>query len=105
MSQVGAIDPAAPLELPTDEPWWQRVDAGPAYLLLVALLATVAGWVPGRTIVPSPTSHDERRQTIATTDVPWAVFAGHEWRKGNVPLWNPHQGLGVPLVGDNETGI
>lgn len=105
MTQAGAVDSVAVPDVPMDEPWWRRMDAGPAYLLLVALLATVAGWIPGRTIVPSATSHDPRRQEIATTDVPWAVFAGHAWGKGNVPVWNPHQGLGVPLVGDNETGI
>ncbi len=32
---------------------------------------------------------------------PWAEFAGAELRAGRLPLWNPHQDGGVPLLGNS----
>jgi len=36
---------------------------------------------------------------------PWAEFAGSELRAGRLPLWNPHQDGGVPLLGNAQSAL
>ena len=36
---------------------------------------------------------------------PWAEFAGSELRAGRLPLWNPHQDGGVPLLGNGVSAL
>jgi hypothetical protein len=36
---------------------------------------------------------------------PWAAFAGSELRAGRLPLWNPHQDGGVPLLGNAQSAL
>ena len=37
--------------------------------------------------------------------VPWLDFARAELRAGRLPLWNPHQSGGVPLLGNGESAL
>ena len=36
---------------------------------------------------------------------PWVEFAGSELRAGRLPLWNPHQDGGVPLLGNGQSAL
>ena len=36
---------------------------------------------------------------------PWAEFAGSELRAGRLPLWNPHQDGGVPLLANAQSAL
>jgi hypothetical protein len=49
-------------------------------------------------------------QTPALSDpvwqfVPWLLFARGELAAGRLPLWNPHQGGGVPLLGNGQSAL
>lgn len=37
--------------------------------------------------------------------VPWLTFARSELAAGRLPLWNPHQDGGVPLLGNAQSGV
>ena len=37
--------------------------------------------------------------------VPWLSFARRELRAGRIPLWNPHQDGGVPLLGNSISAL
>ncbi|HKC24169.1 MAG TPA: hypothetical protein VKF32_05480 [Thermoanaerobaculia bacterium] len=37
--------------------------------------------------------------------VPWIELARHELRAGRLPLWNPHQDGGVPLLGNAQSAL
>lgn len=37
--------------------------------------------------------------------VPWLELAGRELRAGRLPLWNPHQDGGVPLLGNAQSAL
>lgn len=37
--------------------------------------------------------------------VPWLEFARKELLRGRLPLWNPHQDGGVPLLGNAQSGL
>lgn len=37
--------------------------------------------------------------------VPWIEFARAELRSGRLPLWNPHQDGGVPLLGNSQSAL
>jgi hypothetical protein len=37
--------------------------------------------------------------------VPWLALARHELRAGRLPLWNPHQDGGVPLLGNGQSAL
>jgi hypothetical protein len=37
--------------------------------------------------------------------VPWLSFARRELRAGRIPLWNPHQDGGVPLLGNSSSAL
>jgi hypothetical protein len=37
--------------------------------------------------------------------VPWLTFANRELAAGRLPLWNPHQDGGVPLLGNAQSGF
>ncbi|MGA2500252.1 MAG: hypothetical protein ABSH20_21130 [Tepidisphaeraceae bacterium] len=80
-------------------------DAGPAWILLLALLATIAGWIPGRTMLPNPETADATGSGCLNTVAPSTVFAGECLRYGRLPLWNPQQPFGGgPLLGNGEVG-
>ena len=54
---------------------------------------------------------DERRiQSPALSDpvwqfVPWLRLARRELAQGRLPLWNPHQDGGVPLLGNGQSAL
>ncbi len=81
-----------------------RFDVGPLWILLLALIATLAGWIPGRTLLPDPTSQDPAKSRMTNAIAPSAAFAAESLRQGRLPLWNPHQGSGGPLLGNGEVG-
>ena len=32
-------------------------------------------------------------------------YAAQRLKAGEIPLWNPNEGLGAPVIGDGETGV
>jgi len=49
-------------------------------------------------------------QTLYLTDLTWVHYPGHiftatEWLAGRVPLWDPYQNLGLPLLADWQVGV
>ncbi len=80
-------------------------DAGPLWILLLALLATIAGWIPGRTLLPDPASSDPVKSQMANQVAPSTIIAADCLRNGRLPLWNPKQQTGGgPLLGNGEVG-
>lgn len=58
----------------------------------------------------APTLHAEELQAEQLTDpvwqfVPWLQFARRELLAGHLPLWNPHQDGGVPLLGNGQSAL
>lgn len=37
--------------------------------------------------------------------VPWTRQAGAEYAREEIPLWNPHQGFGAPLLANAQSGV
>lgn len=49
-------------------------------------------------------------QTLYLTDLTWVHYPGHifaaeEWLAGRVPLWDPYQNTGLPLLADLQVGV
>jgi len=42
---------------------------------------------------------------IANEMEPWQRYIGKTYQAGAIPLWNPHQGLGVPLHANGNAGV
>ncbi|OGG01340.1 hypothetical protein A2Z33_02920 [Candidatus Gottesmanbacteria bacterium RBG_16_52_11] len=55
----------------------------------------VAGSVPHKAQYP-----DTLRQIY-----PWRIVAAEQWRKGSVPLWNPHNFSGTPLAANFQSAV
>lgn len=36
---------------------------------------------------------------------PWAEVSGRAWHDGEVPLWNPYQGMGTPLAANFQSAV
>ena len=80
-------------------------DFGPAWILLLALLATMAGWMPGRTLLPTPASTDPVKSQMVNQVAPATTFAADCLRHKRLPLWNSEQQLGGgPLLANGEVG-
>jgi hypothetical protein len=66
-------------------------------------------------ILPDGPWHYGGRRPSNTFDVDIATPAFYEWplnryvgtvlRRGELPLWNPHQGTGIPIVGNYSTRV
>jgi len=41
---------------------------------------------------------------VAYQVLPWFQFQAGEWHRGVFPLWDPHQGVGQPLLGQAQPG-
>jgi len=41
---------------------------------------------------------------VAYQVLPWFQFQAGEWHRGAFPLWDPHQGIGQPLLGQAQPG-
>ncbi|MBI1735558.1 MAG: YfhO family protein [Candidatus Rokubacteria bacterium] len=80
---AGSLSPAP--YLPGTMPW------GPAGSYAPAVRQAMLGRQPF--IDPAP----------AWTSEPWAFTIGAMYRAGEPPLWNPHQGLGVPLAANMQS--
>jgi len=93
--------------LPYASPNWANVglDPTPLWLLAIAILATIAGWLPNRILLPAPDSGNVQQQRMAAEIAPWTTYAGERLRHGGVPLWNPHALAGEPLLGNGEVGV
>src|SRR2546421_2000665 len=66
-------------------------------ILAIAILATAPGWLPGRIYGSS--------NKIAVASRVAADYAAQRLKEGQIPLWNPNVGLGVPVIGDGQSGV
>src|SRR5688500_14174141 len=66
-------------------------------MLGVAILPTIAGWLPGRVFGNDDAAALAGR--VATE------YAAQRLRAGEIPLWNPDVSLGAPLIGDGQTAV
>jgi|GEM_PF-3092752 len=108
-------------------PKWASV----AILALVAVVATLPGWLPGRVYVPADAlklfapwaapGQDYRAANEVLLDqttqfVPWTQYTVASLRQtqmrdgqsvwtGRLPLWNPYQQLGAPLLGNGQSAV
>src|SRR3954470_14198824 len=55
-------------------------------LMLLCVLATLPGWLPGRVYVPKAVSDS---QSVEARDVATITYAAAQWRRGEPPLGNP----------------
>jgi hypothetical protein len=74
-------------------------------LVLLAVVATLPGWLPRRVYAPAGVSD---LQSAEARDVAAMTFAAGQWRRGEVPLWDP-QARGAEAVlehgGNGATSI
>jgi hypothetical protein len=66
-------------------------------IFVVAIAATIPGWLPGKVYG----GIDPRSATARMA----VEYAAQRLKAGEVPLWNPHVGLGAPVLGDGRTGV
>src|SRR5665647_1400846 len=85
------IDPVGPAR------WWNAI-IGPAILLVIAVgfywklvLSSQYTWLAG---------NDTVNQVL-----PWFQFQAGEWHAGRIPLWDPFQWVGQPLLGQAQPGV
>ncbi|HSI36932.1 MAG: hypothetical protein ACAI43_00780 [Phycisphaerae bacterium] len=86
----------------------------------LALLATFHGWRASTVFAPSdatqlaPPFKPSAQTYIARNEqlldqtvqfVPWMAYAVDRMRHGQVPLWNPHAGLGQPFLANGQSAI
>ena len=50
------------------------------------------------------------QQTLYWTDLTWIhyprhTFAAQEWLTGRVPLWDPYEDTGIPLLAESQVGV
>lgn len=50
------------------------------------------------------------QQTLYKTDLTWIhfprhIFAASEWLAGRVPLWDPYEDTGLPLLAESQVGV
>ncbi len=50
------------------------------------------------------------QQTLYKTDLTWMhfprhFFAAEEWLSGRVPLWDPYEDTGIPLLAESQVGV
>ncbi len=87
-------DPPPPAEPVRDLRRW------PAALLLVCVI-TGFYWklilTPQFTWLSGP--------DIVTQVMPWFQFQASEWHSGRIPLWEPNQWYGQPLIGQAQPGV
>ncbi|MFI5381081.1 MAG: hypothetical protein ACHRHE_17425 [Tepidisphaerales bacterium] len=81
-----------------------RLDLGPLWILLLAFLATIAGWIPGRTLLPDPSTVNSVQSQMLKQVAPSTTVAADCLRHGRWPLWNPQPPFGSPLLGNGEVG-
>ncbi|HYE20369.1 MAG TPA: hypothetical protein VEA69_18120 [Tepidisphaeraceae bacterium] len=89
-------------------------------LALLALLATLHGWRANTVFAPSdatqlaPPFKPPNQTYIARNEqlldqtvqfVPWMAYAVDRLRHGQVPLWNPHAGLGQPFLANGQSAL
>ncbi len=113
--------------------WWRGpvgLNVGSVLLLLVmAVVATLPGWMPGRVYVPTdalelfspwgrPTADFRPRNEVLLDQtvqfVPWMKYTVERLRHRDdktgkwvpqVPLWNPYQQLGVPFLANGQSAV
>lgn len=79
----------------------QRANPWYAILLLAVLLAPFAVIlaVPGGRILGHPECDNPKAYYY------YACYAGHCWRDGHLPLWNPYIMLGLPFLGEGQGSV
>ncbi len=93
--------------LPTDDlavanPRLKREGWSIPLLILLAMAATLPGWLPRRVFI-SPDGLD--RNSVQTSSLFQTTVAAEQLRKGQLPLWNPSVGLGEPLLERGLVGV
>lgn len=71
-------------------------------LMLLAVLATLPGWLP-RTVYVATNGID--RNNLQSQIISQTTIAAQQLRKGQWPLWNPSAGLGQPLLERGMVGV
>jgi len=85
---------------------FHRPFAGLTILLLLACLAAFHGLRPNRVFVPPGVlSPDQSGMKQLAEQVSWTEYAAARWQKFQVPLWNPYDQTGVPLVGNGASAV
>lgn len=83
--------------IPTTERFRRRLRAAPwLAALLLPLLVLFAPALAGRTLAFRDVTHYYR---------PLYELVAHEWRAGRVPLWNPYENAGQPLMADSTAAV
>src|SRR2546430_17649189 len=65
--------------------------------LVTAILGTAPGWWPGMVYGGRDAYGVASRMAVD--------YAAARLRQGEIPLWNPNVWLGVPVIGDGQTGV
>lgn len=72
----------------------------PAALLLIAVI-TGFYWK----LILTPQFTWMAGPDIVTQVLPWYQFEASEWHSGRIPLWDPNQWFGQPLIGQAQPGV
>lgn len=81
---------------------------GRALVLGAASVATAAAWLVLGTEPALPVGHEEASDwsgDFLSYYLPNAEYAGARLARGELPLWNPHQGLGGPFLAALQAGV
>lgn len=68
------------------------------------LLAIAAGFYWKITLTDQYTWFGSPDGDISAQVLPWFQFEAREFRHGRMPLWDPHQWLGQPMLGQGQPG-
>ena len=95
-----------PVLLPDDvtvaNPHLKREKWGIPLLLILAMAATLPGWLPRRVFI---STEGLDRNSVQMSPLFQTTVAAEQLRKGQWPLWNPSTGLGEPLLERGLVGV
>jgi hypothetical protein len=84
--------------------------AAAALPLALAAALSAIGWLALGTVESTPQFEVLQSQPPFLWDyygifLPNAEYAFARLRRGDLPLWNPHQGVGAPIIGESLAGV
>ncbi len=59
----------------------------------------------GLTSIPGASVHNASQHDLIAQFIPWSTLAWNQVHQGHLPLWNPLNGLGVPLAFNWQSGV
>ena len=59
----------------------------------------------GLTSTPGAAAHNGSQRDLITLLIPWSTLAWNQVHQGHLPLWNPLNGLGLPLAFNWQSGV